>query len=703
MTHENLSFEDFIKKVINKEIKYNYQDYIVTPLTPYMICDHFFSNEIIHKKDNIYKTNYLGRWLEIKSKGNNLMLNENYSSVVEDEIIVVETVELENFVNKILPQIDKPIILFTCRYHLPQIIRSDFTDKCLKNPKIKLWISQNPIYTNHKKYMAFPYGLNYKFGEYINFIANNFEITKKYKIFNAPVGIHRHLPENHARKVYPELGKDINMLPFQEYLRKVSESKFTISTVGDRDDCFRHYETIGLNSIPISDVSDCYKNIFNDNMVYKKPESIVKILNNNINNNITVEHENDEKTRLQLKYKKPNRNLLMISYWHNIIKNKISNICNMNNTLVIILSETRAHELTFNNFKKNVLDQLNADLCLCIGVKSDYDYNNPFYKIAKHKFLYNEPDDFGDAFDYAYEEISKNRRKYEKLENINCLYRKAKNKESSSNITFYGNKEINPENFDDDEIVMHTSDFPDELWRNEVYGIKHSDNNNFVEQENVITFKKPLHWREFLKIKDQFLGGIKDKHNQHPGSAGILIFFRWFLLKNLVESGLINKYKRFIITRSDFIYQLPHPKIDIMNESNIWIPDSEHWFGYTDRHVVLNQNNLVPYLNILNNMVLRSNEYFIKMKQNRRQNWNLEQLIKFNLQQNGVLHNVKEFPYVMYTVRNINGTTRWKSGEFSDKLGYYIKYDTEYKKSSEYKTKFEQSKLTIDEFYKTKI
>ena len=34
----------------------------------------------------------------------------------------------------------------------------------------------------------------------------------------------------------------------------------------------------------------------------------------------------------------------------------------MSKTLVIILSETRAHELTFNNFKKNVIDELNADL-----------------------------------------------------------------------------------------------------------------------------------------------------------------------------------------------------------------------------------------------------------------------------------------------------------------------------------------------------
>ena len=57
-------------------------------------------------------------------------------------------------------------------------------------------------------------------------------------------------------------------------------------------------------------------------------------------------------------------------------------------TLVIILAETRAYELTFDNFKKNVIDRLDADLCLCIGIKSDYNYNNPFYTLAKYKFLY---------------------------------------------------------------------------------------------------------------------------------------------------------------------------------------------------------------------------------------------------------------------------------------------------------------------------
>ncbi len=325
----------------------------------------------------------------------------------------------------------------------------------------------------------------------------------------------------------------------------------------------------------------------------------------------------------------------------------------MAKTLIIILSETREHELTFKNFKKNVLDELNADLCICIGVNPDYDYSNPFYKLAKYKFTYDEPSDFGDAFDYAYNIISLNRNKYEYIKNVII----------SKNI------KIN-------------------LLQTKIY------------RKRMNIYKKPLHWRKFLEIKDQLLGGIKDKNHEHPGSAGILIFFRWFLLKNLIDNDIINKYDRFIITRSDFIYQLPHPKVELMNENNIWIPDSEHYEGYTDRHVILSKNNIELYLNILNNMVLRSNEYFMKMKN--KENWNLEQLIKFHLKQNSVLHLVKEFPYIMYSVRSENGKTRWSKGEYSNKLGYHIKYHSEYEKSNNYKNEFEKSKLSINEFYKNK-
>ena len=164
----------------------------------------------------------------------------------------------------------------------------------------------------------------------------------------------------------------------------------------------------------------------------------------------------------------------------------------MKKALVIILSETRASELTFDNFKKNVIDELNADLCICIGIKPDYNYENPFYKLAKYRFLYEEPDDYGDAFEYAYNIISENKPKYEYLENINTLYGKLENpQQSTENITHYGNgdniKDI-ISNFNDDEIIIHTEKFNDELWKNQVYGIKISSDNNFISNlEKYIT------------------------------------------------------------------------------------------------------------------------------------------------------------------------------------------------------------------------
>jgi hypothetical protein len=292
-------------------------------------------------------------------------------------------------------------------------------------------------------------------------------------------------------------------------------------------------------------------------------------------------------------------------------------------TLVIILGETRTHELTFENFKKNVIDVLNADLCLCIGVKPDYDYENPFYKLAKYKFLYNEDEDYSGAFDYAY---------------------------------------------------------------------------NIIINENKIENENHLHWREFLKIKNQFMGGIKDNDNEHPGSGAIQIFYRWFLLKNLIDNTLIDEYDRFVITRSDYIYQLPFPNVERMNSNNIWIPDFEYWGGYTDKSVILSKTNIIPYLNIFNMMVLKSNEYFSKMKN--KDDWNIEQLIKFHLQQNNVEYLIKVFPYIMYACRNHNGTTRWNLGTYNEKLGYYVKTEHEYNKSIDYLNKFNNSGLTIDEFYK---
>ncbi len=68
-------------------------------------------------------------------------------------------------------------------------------------------------------------------------------------------------------------------------------------------------------------------------------------------------------------------------------------------TLVVVLCETRAHEHTYDLFKKNLLDVMNADLCLCVANNHREDRENPFYQQAKYVWCFDEPEDWGDAID----------------------------------------------------------------------------------------------------------------------------------------------------------------------------------------------------------------------------------------------------------------------------------------------------------------
>ena len=68
--------------------------------------------------------------------------------------------------------------------------------------------------------------------------------------------------------------------------------------------------------------------------------------------------------------------------------------------LVVILCETRAWEITSDEFFRNLIDPLNADLALCVG-DSERESDNPFYQAAKYTWKFPEPIDWGDAYEAA--------------------------------------------------------------------------------------------------------------------------------------------------------------------------------------------------------------------------------------------------------------------------------------------------------------
>ena len=189
----------------------------------------------------------------------------------------------------------------------------------IMNKKIILWISQNPIYHNHDKYMAFPYGIHHNdINKYMEFIKKNYKdiinIDTKIKFcYNSPVTIHSHLPINHIRRHNIFNNVKNKRLPYNQYLNNILKSKFTISTSGDRDDCYRHYECIGLNSIPISDIN--YKEIFENNMIYSNITDIIKIINDT----------GDLKNIYSNSYNDINRDILLIEYWRDKILLRVKN------------------------------------------------------------------------------------------------------------------------------------------------------------------------------------------------------------------------------------------------------------------------------------------------------------------------------------------------------------------------------------------
>jgi predicted SAM-dependent methyltransferase len=66
------------------------------------------------------------------------------------------------------------------------------------------------------------------------------------------------------------------------------------------------------------------------------------------------------------------------------------------NVLVVLLCETRAWELTAESLTENVLDELGADLALCVG---DHEQPNPLYEKAEYIWRLAEPDDWAEAYD----------------------------------------------------------------------------------------------------------------------------------------------------------------------------------------------------------------------------------------------------------------------------------------------------------------
>ena len=187
------------------------------------------------------------------------------------------------------------------------------------------------------------------------------------------------------------------------------------------------------------------------------------------------------------------------------------------------------------------------------------------------------------------------------------------------------------------------------------------------------------------------------------GSCAIQYYYKWLLLKKLRENDLIKKYDWFILTRSDFMWHVPHCPTSLFDRELLYIPYGQCYDGVTDRHHIIPSVHIEKCLDLLEPIlfdtdnVLKLFNTFYKEKE-----YVNSEMYVYLLYIEQYKFRIKYIPYIMYLVREKNGPTSWSTGDFNEELGYHIKYDSEYNTANEF-LEMIKSSPSIEMFWKVSL
>ena len=295
---------------------------LINPLSFYMIADYYFGEEpdsIFNKEEINKKSLYKNKNLLTEINDYNIIAIQGGPSDATDWTFNFYDI----FIKTILPNINKKIILIIGHYSLCHYLEyNDNLKYIIESDKIPLCFIQNlymiPNWEKYTKLKAFPFGLSLKkdiMDAYTQLLISNngFNKTKIVEHLNLSMSWD-------GREIFPKRPRELPKI----YLNKLGKSKFMISPCGDRWDCYRHYESIGLETIPISHKGGL-SSIFRDNMLYISCniDKITETYYPDVEDNHGKKDINKMKymvnlidnIKLNSEYIKPNKDLIITEYY----------------------------------------------------------------------------------------------------------------------------------------------------------------------------------------------------------------------------------------------------------------------------------------------------------------------------------------------------------------------------------------------------
>jgi hypothetical protein len=161
---------------------------------------------------------------------------------------------------------------------------------------------------------------------------------------------------------------------------------------------------------------------------------------------------------------------------------------------------------------------------------------------------------------------------------------------------------------------------------------------------------------ELCRIEGNWLGGLAGRNG-----SGMHLNYNYRrllkLLREMWKSG--RRYKRYIVTRSDFLWTFPHPPMSALGEKRIWIPSGQDWGGCNDRHAVCSNTNVETYLGLYESMMDMKVMKYIRNIETPYQGVNHELQLFHHLNYHGA--RIGRFKNAAYLTWDQGASTNWGS------------------------------------------
>jgi hypothetical protein len=228
---------------------------VVNQLTGFMLSDLYLSDQISNDGWN---------YLNPRSRH---LATTTARSLRDGAVIYVNPWEIEVFAKEYLPRLSRNFVLITGKMWAPPQPQGAVVDTIASHPGLLAWFSQNTVDADGP-IQPFPLGVA------LRSISNVVGAMTKHG--GAPKDQAISVPYSTVHPHLPPLSKGIRagLLPVmdppqrhQDYLANLARTQFVISPPGDGPDTFRHWESIAMGAIPVSQLPVTFKKLFGDSII----------------------------------------------------------------------------------------------------------------------------------------------------------------------------------------------------------------------------------------------------------------------------------------------------------------------------------------------------------------------------------------------------------------------------------------------------